>query len=152
MSVEGDNVWTSATRAKGSPIMVSSLQTQLEPIILSSQILKTICVVKFDKHKYQDVNLSGQDDEDWLKADNQVLERKADADVKLKNEVLWYKGRLWVHDSVYLRNMILQVEHDSKVACHMGQEKTIELVRRNFFWPPMDQWIEDYVCSYPDCQ
>ena len=34
----------------------------------------------------------------------------------------------------------------------MGEEKTIELVRRNFFWPQMDQWIEDYVRSCPDCQ
>jgi len=51
-----------------------------------------------------------------------------------------------------LRKMILQEEHDSKVAGHMGQEKTIELVQRNFFWPQMDQWIEDYFCSCPDCQ
>jgi len=36
MSVEGDYVWTSAARAKGSPIMVLSLQSQSEPIILSS--------------------------------------------------------------------------------------------------------------------
>jgi len=109
-------------------------------------------VVKFDKHMYQDVILSGQDDEDWLKAYDRVLEGKADADVTLEDEVLWYKGRLWVPDSVDLRKMILQEEHDSKVAGHMGQEKMIELVRRNFFWPQMDQWIEDYVRSCPECQ
>jgi len=34
----------------------------------------------------------------------------------------------------------------------MGQEKTIELVWRNFFWPQPDQWIEYYVRSCPDCQ
>jgi putative transposase len=80
------------------------------------------------------------------------LEGKADADVILEDEVLWYKGRLWVPDSVDLRKMILQEEHDSKVAGHMGQETPIELVRRNFFWPQMDQGIEDYVPSCPDCQ
>jgi hypothetical protein len=151
-SVEGDYVWTSAARAKGSQIIVSSLQSRAEPIILSSRTLKAIPTVKFDKHMYQDVILSGQDDEDWLKAYERVLEEKADADVTLEDEVLWYKGRLWVPDSVDLRKMILHEEHDSKVAGHMGHEKTIELVRRNFFWPQMDQWIEDYVQSCPDCQ
>jgi len=152
MSVKGDYVWTAAARARDSPIMVSSLQSRVEPIILSSQTLKAISVVKFDKHMYQDVILSGQDDEEWLKAYDRVLEGKSDADVTLEDEVLWYQGRLWVPDSVDLRKLILQEEHDSKVAGHMGQEKTIELVQRNFFWPQMDQWIKDYVRSCPDCQ
>jgi hypothetical protein len=124
----------------------------VEPIIFSSQTLKAIPVFKFNKHVYQDVILSGQDDEDWLRACDRALEGKAGTDVTLEDEVLWYKGRIWVPDSVDLWKMILQDEHDSKVAGHMGQEKMIELVRRNFFWPQMDQWIEDYVHSCPDCQ
>ena len=132
--------------------MVLSLQSRVEPIILSSRILTAIPVVKFDKHMYQNVILTGQDDKDWLKAYDKALEGKADADVTLEDEVLWYKGRLWVPDSVDLRKVILQEEHDSKVAGHMGQEKMIELVQSNFFWPQMDQWIEDYVHSCPDCQ
>ena len=35
---------------------------------------------------------------------------------------------------------------------HMGQDKTIELVRQNFFWPEMEKFIEDYVRSCPECQ
>jgi hypothetical protein len=91
MSVEGDYVWTVAARAKGLPIMVLSLQSPSELTIHSSQILKAIPVVKFDKCIYQDVILSSQDAEDWLKAYNRVLEEKADADVTLENEVLWNK-------------------------------------------------------------
>jgi hypothetical protein len=34
----------------------------------------------------------------------------------------------------------------------MGQDKTIELVRRNFFWPEMEKFIKDYVPSCPECQ
>jgi len=29
---------------------------------------------------------------------------------------------------------ILESEHDSKIAGHMGQDKTIELILRNFWW------------------
>ena len=47
---------------------------------------------------------------------------------------------------------ILESEHDSKVAGHFGQEKTIELVRRNFWWPRMDTDITAYIQVCPDCQ
>jgi len=80
------------------------------------------------------------------------MDGKADPAVKREDEVLWYNGMLRVPDSMDLRQMILHEEHDSEVAGHMGQEKMIELVRRNFFWPQMDQWIQDYVNSCPDCQ
>jgi len=108
--------------------MVSSCELRAEPIILSSQKLNAIPVVKFDKHMYPNVISSGQDDEDWLKAYDKALEAKADADITLEDEVLWFKGRLWAPDSVDLRKMILQQVYDCKVAGHMGLEKTIELV------------------------
>jgi hypothetical protein len=34
----------------------------------------------------------------------------------------------------------------------MGQDKTIELVRPNFFLPEMEKFIEDYVRSCPKYQ
>ena len=34
---------------------------------------------------------------------------------------------------------------DSKVAGHFRQEKTIELVTRNFHWEKLNEWINDYV-------
>jgi len=76
-----------------------------------------------------------------------LLEGKADSDGTLEDDVRWYKGRQWVPDSMDFRMMILQQECDSNVAGHMGQEKTIELVWRNFFWQLMDQWIEECVRS-----
>jgi len=34
----------------------------------------------------------------------------------------------------------------------MGQDKTIELIRRNFWWPKMKERIIDFVRSCPECQ
>jgi hypothetical protein len=133
MSVEGEYVLTSASRAKGSTIIISSLQSWLEPLILSSQTLKAIPVVKLNRHMYQDMILSRQDVADWPKAYDIVVEGKADADITLENEVIWYTGRLWVPDIVDLSMIILPEEYDSKVAGHICQEKTTELVWRNFF-------------------
>ena len=58
--------------------------------------------------------------------------------------------KLWVPCG--LRKSVLESEHDSKVAGHMGQDKTKELVRRNFWWPRMDDDIVKYVQSCPECQ
>jgi hypothetical protein len=44
MSDEGDNVWTTAAGAKGSPMMVSSVQSGSDPTIVAFQPLKVIPV------------------------------------------------------------------------------------------------------------
>ena len=33
-----------------------------------------------------------------------------------------------------------------------AQDKTIELIRRNFWWPKMDKHIIDYIRGCPECQ
>jgi len=53
-------------------------------------------------------------------------------------KIIWYKTRLLLSNSENLRKTILPDAHDSVEAGHMGQEKTIELVRRIFFWLQMD--------------
>ena len=47
---------------------------------------------------------------------------------------------------------ILESVYNSKVAGHFRQDKTIELVRRNFWWPGMDSHIEKYIQVCADCQ
>ena len=79
------------------------------------------------------------------------MEGNPSPDISFEDEALYYKGRLWIPDDLQLRKQILEVEHDSKVAGHMGQDKTIEFIRQNFFWPEMEKFIEDYVHSCPEC-
>jgi hypothetical protein len=45
----------------------------------------------------------------------------------------YYKERPWIPAKDDLRKMICEVEHDSKVAGHMGQDKMMEIIKRNFF-------------------
>jgi len=47
---------------------------------------------------------------------------------------------------------VIESEHDTKVAGYMGQDKTIELIRRNFWWPKMNERIMDFIRSCPECQ
>jgi hypothetical protein len=48
--------------------------------------------------------------------------------------------------------MICKVEHDFKVASHMGQDKTIKIIMSNFVWLGIDKYIEDFVSSCESCQ
>jgi len=71
-------------------------------------------------------------------------------EIREENELLYRKNLLWVPEG--LVGKILESEHDTKVAGHMGQDKTIELIRRNFWWPKMNERIIDFVQSCPECQ
>jgi len=96
----------------------------------------------------------------WEQAKQDVAAReKWPKDRKVKegileicDKLLYRKGMLWVPENERLIKTILESEHDSRVAGHMGQDKTIELIRRNFWWPKMNERIIDFVRSCPECQ
>jgi len=71
-------------------------------------------------------------------------------DLKNVDGLLYLRILLWVPEG--LVQQILESEHDTKVAGHMGQDKTIELVRRNFGRPKMNERIIDFVRSCPEQQ
>ena len=51
-----------------------------------------------------------------------------------------------------LQKAILESEYDTKVAGHMGIDKTLEFITRNFWWPGIARSVRDYVRSYYECQ
>jgi len=67
-----------------------------------------------------------------------------------ENGLLYRRNLLWVPEGLIQK--VIESEHDTKVAGHMGQDKTIELIRRNFWWPKMNERIIDFVRSCPECQ
>jgi len=72
--------------------------------------------------------------------------------LEIKDGLLYRKGMLWILEDGGLIRTILKSEHNSRIAGHMGQDKTIELVRQHLWWPKMDERIIDYVRSCPECQ
>jgi len=67
-----------------------------------------------------------------------------------ENDLLYRRNLLWVPNGLIQK--VMESEPDTKVAGHMGQDKTIELIRRNFWWPKMNELIIDFVRSCPECQ
>ena len=69
-----------------------------------------------------------------------------------KDGMLFRKGKIWLPRNEALWTMVFENEHDTMVAGHIGMDKTLELITRNFYWPRMAEDIEDYVRSCNDCQ
>lgn len=70
---------------------------------------------------------------------------------KFKNNLLWYKHCLYVPDDTSIKLLILKNRHDSPAAGHFGQNKTLNLVKRNFWWPGMKDFINTYVSTCDIC-
>jgi len=73
--------------------------------------------------------------------------KEGKGNLELKDDLLYRKSMLWAPEGIVQR--ILESEHDTKVVGHKGQDKTIELIRRNFWWPRMNEHIVDFVRSCP---
>eukprot|EP00833_Pecoramyces_ruminatium_P016170 jgi/Orpsp1_1/1190202/evm.model.d7180000077406.1 len=56
-----------------------------------------------------------------------------------------------VYVPTLLRKTIIQLNHDSEFAGHLGIDKTYDLVKRNYFWPKMQKDIAGYVKSCKIC-
>jgi len=72
--------------------------------------------------------------------------------LEIKEGLLYWKGMLWIPGVGNLKTLILESEYDMKVADYMGQDKMIELIRLNLWWPKMNERITDFVQSCPECQ
>jgi len=89
------------------------------------------------------VREEGKKDEAYEQARKQeaAAEEMSPKDRKVKelsceNNLLNRRNLLWVPRGLVQR--IMESEHDTKVAGHMGQDKSIELIRQNFWWPKMN--------------
>jgi len=98
--------------------------------------------------QYQEAKLAFLEENGKLaKEDPQYQEAK---EMRIQGNLLYRKEKLWTPAAAVQR--VMESEHDTRVAGHMGQDKTIELIRRNFWWPKMNKRIIDFIRSCPECQ
>jgi hypothetical protein len=120
--------------------------------IIASARLTEVPVVAFSSEFLKRVMESAPDDPDWQKEYNLQHQGKPSPKMTYLAGNLYFKSRLYIPDNPDLRREILESEHDTKVAGHMGQDKTVEIIKRNFYWPAMVADIEGYVRSCEICQ
>jgi len=103
------------------------------------------------------IRVAGKEDEKWQGRARELVRlresgKKIPDEWLAKDGLLYYKNSLYIPEDEALQTEIAQGCHDSLVAGHLGQEKTIEIVTREFYWEGLADWIRDYVRSSDECQ
>ena len=70
----------------------------------------------------------------------------------LKDEILYYNGRVCVPKSGEHRLNIMNDLHDIPIAGHPGFQKTYISVKRRYYWPGMKKNIKEYLTRCLKCQ
>ena len=65
--------------------------------------------------------------------------------------LLLKRGRIYIPADTEVKLRILEACHDRRTAGHLGREKTLELVSREYTWPGMRGFVEEYVRTCETC-
>lgn len=71
---------------------------------------------------------------------------------RVENDIIYYHDKIFVPSVASIINIILTEAHDSIVGGHVGMNKTLELIKRKYYWPKMYQHVSLYVSSCDKCQ
>jgi Integrase zinc binding domain len=66
--------------------------------------------------------------------------------------LLRHKGSVYVPEDPTIRQEVIKANHDDSYAGHFGAARTIELVRRKYYWPLQVKDIREYVRGCDVCQ
>lgn len=89
-----------------------------------------------DKQLITELNISGQNDKGY----------------ELSNEIIWYRGRVWVANNTLAQQHIMQALHDSGIGGHSGITATYNRIRALFAWPKLKDSIQTFVQQCSTCQ
>jgi len=93
-------------------------------------------------------------DEDLEQAIHVAQEQDTTTDRGAMEQVdgLWIKeGRVYVPADTEIKLRILEAHHDRKTVGHLGQDKTLELITRDYTWPGMREFVNEYVRTCDTC-
>jgi transposase InsO family protein len=117
--------------------------------LLTTAIVSTLKATQFHQeflNQVRTASLADPEYQDWVSHPDPKTERV------IQDGLIYFRNRLYIPENEPLRLQIAESEHDSQVAGHFGQKKTLELITRNFYWPNMEGWVNQYVRSCDDCQ
>jgi len=73
-------------------------------------------------------------------------------DWKTEEGLLFFKNRCYIPPHEELWREIVKQYYDSLTRGHPGHFKTIELIRRNYWWPGMTVFVKNYIMGCTVCQ
>src|SRR5437588_3761461 len=106
--------------------------------------ISSLKALEFDEDFLQRVRKAAKHDE--------VYQKDLENDLENQSGLLHFQKRLRIPHNDEIKREILESEHDHPTAGHFGQKKTLKIVSRNFYWPKMEETINEYIQTCDACQ
>ena len=87
--------------------------------------------------------------EEMKRAGVKMLRDKEQREV---DSIMYKEGKVYMPKDKKLRAEIIRLHHNTPIGGHEGQQKTVELVTRNFWWPGVTKEVKRYVEGCDACQ
>jgi hypothetical protein len=68
-----------------------------------------------------------------------------------EQDLILYRGKVYVPKDHELRRKITKLYHESPLSGHPGRWKTIELITRNYWWPGLTKYVDEYIKGCDTC-
>ena len=62
------------------------------------------------------------------------------------------KNQIWVPEGDHLRLKVIKEIHDQPAVGHPGVERTLNMIRRHYYWPSMRREMEQYLRNCHVCK
>jgi len=126
-------------------------------ILLSNIIIAKANLRKVETDVLDKVGALAKDDEEWMRRKEELESmlregKEVPKQWTITDNLLYYKDRLYIPSNKDLQTLIAKGCHNSQVAGHVAQDKTFEIIMRDFYWKNITNWINDYVRSCTTCQ
>ena len=81
----------------------------------------------------------------------ETLDKDTESHYSIDQDRLLYDNRILVPDIPELQCEVVRSRHDHPTAGHPGRTKTLQLIRRDFYWPRMSALVDRYVATCHSC-
>jgi hypothetical protein len=68
-----------------------------------------------------------------------------------KDGLVWYKGRVYIPADDKIRCNVVHSCHDTMLVGHPGEQGTLKLVSRHYWWPGITMSVKSYVGHCKEC-
>lgn len=99
-----------------------------------------------------DIRRYREEDPLYMGIYNRIREPQPPEQFSLHDDLLYFnKSRLVIPKHPVLRTRLIAEHHDSSYSGHLGRDRTTEFLSRGFYWPSLNQDVEDYIKTCDTC-
>jgi hypothetical protein len=106
------------------------------------------------KHDKENENVERHDSIKRDDVESNIIRKKVDLDFffkwNIENDLLRWKNKWYIFSNLFKRKLLKQ-NHDDSYADHFEHEKTLNLLKKKYFWNNMSKDIKKYVDSCSTC-